>query len=199
MKRCPALFAIAVLLLAAGCGSTPTRFYALTPLPAEGRSNPGTGQVLALGVGPVELPKSLDRPQIVTRRGQNEFDLGEFDQWAEPLQDNITEVLAENLAGLVPARPVAVYPWDKSKEIDYQVVVKVLRFDRSQGGDAVLKARWSIKSPTNEYELLTRETTYTKRPAGAEYTATVEAMNSVLGEFSRDIAAAVRKLRAGSP
>jgi uncharacterized lipoprotein YmbA len=199
MKRCPALFAIAVLLLTAGCGSTPTRFYTLTPVSAERPSHPAAGHDLTLGVGPVELPKSLDRPQIVTRRGQNEFDLGEFDQWAEPLQENVTQVLAENLSVLVPAQRVAVYPWDRSKEIDYQVLVKVLRFDRSAGGDAVFKARWSLKSPTNENELLARETSYAKRPAGEDYKATVEAMNFVLGEFSRDVAAAVRGLRNESP
>lgn len=199
MKRRTALFSLALLLLAAGCGSTPTRFYALSPLSDGGPARTAPGTELTLGLGPVEIPKSLDRPQIVTRRDQNEFDLGEFDHWAEPLEDNVTAVLAENLAVLLPAQRVVVYPWDRSKDIDYQVVVKVLRFDRSIGGDAVLQVRWSLKSPTNENELLARETRHAKRPAGEDYQATVAAMNQVLNDFSRDVAAAVRGLRGGSP
>lgn len=197
MKRIPALAFIALLVLAAGCGSPPTKFYTLAPISGLPKASTAVGEDLTLGVGPVELPKSLDRPQIVTRRGQNEFDLGEFDQWAEPLHENVTQVLAENLAVLLPAKRVAVYPWDRAVEIDYQVVVKMLRFDRSQGGDAVLKARWSLKSPTNENELLAKETSYAKRPAGDDYKSTVEAMNAVLAEFSRDVANAVKGLGNG--
>jgi len=77
------------------------------------------------------------------------------------------------------------------------VVVKVLRFDRSQGGDAVLKARWTLKSPTNDKELLARETRYTRRPAGEDYQATVESMNLLLADFSRDVAAALRGIKGG--
>ena len=199
MKRCLALLLTLSLLLAAGCGSTPTRFYALTPLSASGPSTPASGTDVSLGVGPVEIPKALDRPQIVTRRGRNEFHLAEFDQWAEPLEDNVTQVLAENLSVLLPASRVTVYPWDRSTDIDYQVVVKVLRFDRSAGGDAVLKARWSITGPTPENARLTGEFSHNKRPAGDEYRATVEAMNQLLGEFSREVAAAIRGLRGKSP
>jgi len=199
MKRCLALLLVAVLLAAAGCGSTPTRFYTLVPLSQAGPSNAFTSQNITVGVGPVEFPEALDRPQIMTRRGQNEFDLSEFDQWAEPLQDNFTEVLAENLSILLPAKRVVVYPWDRPTEIDYQVVVKVLRFDRSVGGDAVLRVRWSIKSPSNGNELLARETSYARRPTGEGYKATVEAMNSVLDEFSRNVAMAIQGLKRNSP
>ena len=196
MTRAPALMAFGLALALAGCGSTPpTRFYGLTPVTTSGGAR--TAGTLVLGIGPVELPKTLDRPQIVTRSGQNEFLLGELDQWAEPLADNITAVLSENLAVLVPARRVTTYPWDRSAEIDYQLTAKVLRFDRSVGGDAVLKLRWSLKSPTNENELLARETSYSKKPAGDDYKATVEAMNFLLGQFSRDAATAVRGLREG--
>ena len=180
--RSPIVLCLALLLLA-GCGSTPpTKFYGLAPVsaPKAARNAAAEGQ-LVLGIGPVELPKTLDRPQIVTRRGQNEFYLAEFDHWAEPLEDNVPQVLSENLAVLVPAKRTVIYPWDRSAEVDYQVVVKVLRFDRSQGGDAVLKVRWGLKSPTNENELLARDTSYAKRPAGEDTKATVEAMNFVLG------------------
>ncbi len=194
MKRNLLILVPAVLLSIAGCSSSPpTRFYTLTPLSTSKGTATGTG--LAMGLGPVDLPKSMDRPQIVTRTGENELKLGDFDRWAEPIQDNFTQVLAENLSILPPSPKVLLYPWSRSAEIDYQVSVRVIRFDRAQGGDAVLKVRWSILSPTNENELLARESSYAKHPAGEDYKATVEAMNQALNDFSRDVSAAVAGLR----
>ncbi|SMF93556.1 hypothetical protein SAMN02949497_0843 [Methylomagnum ishizawai] len=199
MRRSFLILAYAVLLSAAGCGSTPpTRFYTLAPLQASGAKAEAAGLGLALGLGPVELPKSMDRPQIVTRSGANELQLAEFDRWAEPVQDNVVQVLAENLSLLLPGQKVVIYPWNRSQEIDYQVAVRVVRYDRADSGDVVLKARWSVSSPTNDNELLAREASYTAHPAGPDYRATVEAMNHALNDLSRDVAAAVKGLR-GAP
>jgi uncharacterized protein len=194
MKRRSTLLPIVVLLLATACGSAPTQFYTLTPMTGRAAASASAGP--SVGVGPVELPKALNRPQIMTRKGQNEFALAELDQWAEPLDENFTQVLAENIATLPPTQRMTVYPWDRSKEIDYQVVVKVLRFDRNQGGDAVLKVRWALKSPSNNHELLARETSYTERPAGEDYKTTGESMNRLLADFSRDVAAALRGIKS---
>lgn len=181
------------LLLMAGCSSPPTRFYVLSPL-ALGA--PATGREPAVGVGPVELPDYLDRPQIVTRSGQHELTLAEFDTWAEPLKGNATRVLAENLAMLLPSRKIATYPWKRSTPVDFQVTVKVTRFDRSEGGDAVLSARWSILSGDGDRELFSRESRYAEPPAGNGYGDTVAAMNRALAQFSRDVADAI-KAKAG--
>ena len=72
----------------------------------------------------------------------------------------------------------------------------MLRFDRNKGGDAVLKARWALKSPSNDHELLARETRYTRRPAGEDYKATAESMSRLLADFSRDVAAALRGIKS---
>ena len=197
MKQSLSILLAAALLSLAGCGSEPTRFYSLAPMSAPASKGSAAGTGLVIGLGPVELPKSMDRPQIVTRSSENELKLGEFDRWAEPIEDNVTQVLAENLAILPPGPKVRVYPWSRSTEIDYQVVVKVTRFDRWAGGDAVLKARWSVLSPANENELISRESSYARHPAGPDYKATVEAMNQALNDLSRDVAAALQGLRGG--
>lgn len=198
MKAYRAVLLGTALLLAAGCGSAPTRFYALTPLSAAARPvAPVGGEPLQLGLGPVELPKALDRPEIVLRQGPNEFSLGELDHWAEPLSDNFVQVLAENLAVLLPLRRVLIFPWEKTAEVDYQLLVKVIRFDRTAGGDAVLETRWSLRAPGSETELLARTTHQTVRPADDGYPATVAALNRLIGDFSREVAGQIRRLRAG--
>lgn len=190
MKR--RLSALALSAALAGCGaSQPTRFYSLTPLASSTPAIAAEGAGLAIGLGPVELPKALDRPQIITRAGANELKLSEFDRWAEPVEDNAVQVLQENLSVLLPGYKLLAYPWNRSAEVDCQAVVRVLRFDRADGGDAVLKVRWTIQNPASESELLNRESSYPRHPSGPDVQATVEAMNRALEDFSRDLAKAL--------
>jgi hypothetical protein len=101
------------LMLLAACAtgtSAPSRFYVLAPLEApeaEPQLAPGE-RCLAIGIGPVEIPAYLDRPQIVTRLSNNELNLAEFDKWAEPLRDNLIRVLAENISSLLCTEPITI-------------------------------------------------------------------------------------------
>lgn len=188
-----ALICLALGGLPAGCSSAPTRFYVLTPIAiSAGQPSAGSGQGLSVGVGPVELPDYLDRPQIVTRLDQNQFKLADFDSWSEPLKDNFTQVLAENLSVLLSTERVFVYPWRRENRVNYQVIVKVIRFDRAVDGDSVLTARWRILGADNRDELRVQTATYTAPAAGPDYPATVAAMNQTLTALSRDIAGALK-------
>jgi uncharacterized lipoprotein YmbA len=155
---------------------------------------------VAIGVGPVSLPPYLDRPEIVTRSGGNELHLSEFDRWAEPLQQNFTRVLAQNLSNLIPTDRTAVFPWERSVPITYQVLVEVTRFEGNADGNSSLMARWSIFGVDKKKELLMRQSTFTT-PTGApqDYKATVSAMSQSLADLSREIAAAIQTLPQQTP
>jgi len=194
-----ALIFLAAGWLLAGCSSAPTRFYVLTPVPiSPGQPVAGAGQGPGVGVGPVELPDYTDRPQIVTRLDQNQFKLADFDNWSEPLKDNFTQVLAENLSILIPTERIFVFPWKRENRVNYQVTVKVIRFDRAVDGDSVLTARWRILGTDDREELRVQTATYTAPAGGPDYPATVAAMNQTLTALSRDIAAMLKGL-ARSP
>jgi uncharacterized lipoprotein YmbA len=187
--------AIGVILLSvAGCASAPSRFYVLSPAAESMQTATGPGREIAVGIGPVTLPEYLDRPQIVTRTSRNELRLAEFDRWAEPLRDNFTQVLRENLAALLPSQRVVAYPWKRATPIDYQITVTVTRFEWVAGGDSVLSVRWSLLAGDGRQEFLTRASTYDIHPAGEDYPAIVAAMNDALAAFSHDIVAALREL-----
>jgi len=180
-------------LLGAGClggGSAPTRFYVLAPgeippVPAAGTTS--------VGVGPVSVPGYLDRPQIVTRPAADKIDLGEFDQWGEPLRAGIPRVLAEDLARQMPSARISVFPWRSLESVRYQVVVDVTRLDGPAGGDLVLEARWHILDAAGK-EVALKTTRLTEPTGGAGYSATVSAMSRVLAALSRDIAQALAAL-----
>jgi len=187
IRRVALPFAVVSALLAGGClgGTAPTRFYVLGPV--DGPAVAGD-RALTLGIGPVSLAGYLDRPQIVTRPATDKIDLGEFDQWGEPLRDGISRVLAEDLSRQLPSARIAVFPWRGLDAVRYQVLVDVTRFDGPAGGDTALEARWRILDGVTGKEAAAKITRLTESPGGSGYPLTVSAMSRALNALSRDIA-----------
>jgi uncharacterized protein len=176
------------------CASTPSRFYILNTLSAS-ETIPGmaAAQGPVIGVGPITVPKYLDRPQIITRSGRNQLALGEFDRWAEPLQDNVLRVLGENLAFLIPTDQVLLHARPQSATLDYQVTVDMLHFDGWLGGESTLLAHWSILDRA-ELPLLSQRASLNVLVGGGDYEATVAALSELLARLSGDIAVAIQRL-----
>jgi uncharacterized lipoprotein YmbA len=208
----PWLVAVAVSISVAGCAVTDTtRYYALgqvatgkrdgatSPSSPADPSSSGAGQggagTVAIGVGPVSLPGYLDRIQIVTRTGDDRVDLSPFYRWAEPLDEGIGRVLAEEIGARVPTDRIVAYPWRGGigRAIQYQVVVAVLRFDGHQGGDVVLDALWRILARDGA-ELAFRRSTLTEAVAGPGYGPVVDAMTQALLSLGREVAAEIRAM-----
>ena len=111
-----------------------TKYYMLSPSPAAPADSAHTAvSGPSVAVGPVVIPRYLERAQIVTRGTNDEVEISEYRRWAEPLESGIAEVLADNLAAQVGSQRVAVFPWRgaTARALDYRVVVVVLRFDGS--------------------------------------------------------------------
>jgi uncharacterized protein len=187
------LIALLTGLLVAGClggGTVSTRFYVLAP--AETPAMPAAG-ALSVGVGPVSVPGYLDRPQIVTRPAADRIELGEFDQWGEPLGAGVSRVLAEDLARQMPSARVASFPWRSMLSVKYQVVVDLTRLDGPAGGDLALEARWRILDGGGK-EVALKTTRLVEPTGGPGYSASVSAMSRALAALSRDIAQALAAL-----
>jgi uncharacterized lipoprotein YmbA len=181
----------ALALAGAGClGRSPTtRVYTLAPLAPAAPAAAATGPVI--GLGPVTLPGYLDRPQIVTRRSADELALGEFDRWAEPLEQAVPRILGEDLAALLGTERLAAHPWARTRGVTHQIAVEVLRFDGPLGGPVTLDARWRVLDPAGR-ELLVRRSTLREPAGGGDHAALVAAMSRALGALSRELADAVR-------
>lgn len=180
-------------LLAAGCmGNTrPDQFYMLAPLSAA-ELRPGASSRLVVGVGPVRFPDYLARPQIVTSTGPNQFKLDEFERWTEPLKDNFTRVLAENLSVLLHSDRVLLFPFPRLITPDYQVAVEVAKFHVTSEGKSLLQAQWMVMEG-DTVRLLKRSDL--SLPADTRsYAAMVFAQSETLAAFSREISSAVQNL-----
>jgi len=195
-RRLQITSAYCFLLLLSGCSSPEPHYYVLADSAAAAPRTAFVETDVSVGVGPVDLPEYLDLPQIVTRSGRNELQLAEFDRWAGPLKDNVTQVLAENLRTQLPGNRVAIYPWKRAAGIDYQVTANIIRFDRSVDGDSVLDAHWVILDGEGK-QLAAYDAHYAEPPAGSGYRATVAAMNRTLERFGNDVAGAIGAIRKG--
>lgn len=147
----PLLLVSTVWLLAgAGClnlGSTaapPTRFYVLS-LP-EGSSPAEVSDRfdgVTVGLAPPVLPQYLDSRRMAVRTGANSIDYSEFHRWGEELDDGIARVLAQALQERTAAR-VLTAPYAAPASVDYEIVLRLQRFEAREDGSVYLQASWDI-------------------------------------------------------
>ncbi|HFQ80127.1 MAG TPA: membrane integrity-associated transporter subunit PqiC [Desulfobacterales bacterium] len=186
----------ALLMGLSGCATTQdTRFYLLSSLPQIPAGSQVKRTKLTLGIGPINIPEYLDRPQIVTRSSRNALRLAEFHNWAEQLKSNIVQVVAENLSILLTTDQVKLYPWPLPGSIDYQVVINVIQFERNPAGNAVLLAHWSILNGRKQPVLTGRTAHITVRPQGRDYKSLAGALSEALADLSREIAGSIKSIK----
>jgi uncharacterized lipoprotein YmbA len=178
-----------------GCaGNQPTSFYTLSAT-AEPQPAPSSGEGLVIGLGPVTLPQYLDRPNIVTRAGANQMRLGDFQQWAEPLEPLLNRVIAEDLSAL-GAKDVIPFPQRGDIPLDRVVEVDISRFDANETGEIKLDARWRIYRGNGSTLVTSGRSLVTEQGAAVpDYDAIVAAMSRALGHLSAEIAAATNVQR----
>lgn len=197
MKKTALIITGLALSIMWGCASTaPSIFYQLHALENTGQQGAAAGR-LVLGVGPVELPEYLNRPQIARRLNANKLDFSEFSRWAEPLDRAVLRVLAENLWVLLGAPQIELYPWRPSLPVDYRVRVRIARFDGAVGKAAELRAFWSIYGRDGGPALVSRTAVIAEPCEGRGMERLVRAHNRALEQLSRDIAAELRRLAPG--
>jgi uncharacterized lipoprotein YmbA len=189
-------------LLLTGCGSSSPKvaFYTLNPLTAmqAEEKTPATDQKLSIGVGPVEIPQMLDRPQIVTRSGPNKLNVDEFNRWAGRLDESFAGVLAENISLLLGTDQVAVYPWQTDFKPRYRIALKIRYFEGQWGKDVILEAIWSVSSQQSQQSHTQRKSVINE-PLSPEpdYEALVAAHSRAIAQLSREIIKEIQNLQSG--
>jgi uncharacterized lipoprotein YmbA len=185
-----------MLVLAAGCFTAhpdPTRFYVLTPMPGgEGIAPVSAPAPVVLGLGPITLPRYLERAELIHRVGPNEVQPARFDRWAEPLDRQIARTLAEDLTMLGVVSRVMHHPWYRTRDQDVVLELDVFRFERDAAHHAVLDARWRLRCPGGGEVLRVEDAALVDSAVALDAAATAEALSRQVGELSRQIAAALQ-------
>lgn len=185
--------ALLLLWAVAACVGTtaPSRFYSLQPM---GEPVAKTGKAsYSVGIGDVEIPAYLDRPQIVTVKGNGpEQEVSELNRWSEPLEYALQRVIADDIGRYLPQADVK--PRNNLQEkFTYLVMIEIGRFDGNPGGETVLEAWWSIYNQNRT--LLKRERAVIREPAAKGYDGLVMAQSRLAADLAEQIAAAIKKSR----
>jgi uncharacterized lipoprotein YmbA len=195
------LLVLFIAVLLAGCGGSPTplEFYTLNSLSGMSQNAipANAAQNIAIGIGPVKIPKILDRPQIVTRTGPNTIKVDEFHRWAGPLGTEIAQVLAENISLLLATDQVAVYPWDVDFKPDYRIALDIRYFEGQLGENVFLDVVWRVSGRESQKILATIASVINEPLSVPDYETLVAAKSQALAQLSREIAQEIRKLQAG--
>ncbi len=190
--------------LAACAGTPPSRFYTVNPMVSMMAEKPSASaaKLLAVSIAPVEIPDFLERPQIVTRNGQNVLILAEYDRWAGSLAENISAVLAENLAQFLGTDRVFVFPRMQAAKPDYSVVTRILRLDCVPGNQVLLKVQWTLVAGAERKDVATHVSTFSEKLADSRYETMVTAISRTLEQLSREISREIidrQKVAAENP
>jgi len=195
----------AVLLVGlSGCGdSKPARFYVLSPVQIEQTATPPQipargARGRSIGVGPVDIPKYLDRAPLVVFSTDNQLELNEFDRWGEPLADSFARATAGNLERITGASRVELYPFLAGGRAnpDYQVVIEVLQFRLGRDGRIDLQANWSIFGGEARRNLASGSTRVQRSVTPGDMNKAVNTMSSAVAMLSQEVAAALDSLPA---
>ena len=184
-----------VMVTVAGCGtSSPSHFYTLD---ATATSEGAADTAISVVVGPVSLPASVDRPQFVIQLAPNQVSIDEFHRWAAPLDDNIVQVIAGNLAVLLGTSQVA-----RAQYVDftptYRVTIDIQRFESIPEKTALIDALWSVRKTTGG-QTQSGHTLAREPVQGKDYDSLAAAHSRALLQLSRDIAAAIQAEQSKKP
>lgn len=161
----PTLVVAVVLALTTGClnlepRTNPTEYFILG---GEWEEAVETGRErlgLSVGLRQIQLAAYLETPRIVVRQGPHEIRFSEYNRWGEDLNRGINRTVAGYLAAHPAVGRVDVVPWPRSAGHDYNVQLRVLRFEglaaksppeaeEQREGQVHVLATWEIVDATD--------------------------------------------------
>ncbi len=186
MNSLPAFLTMAVCsLLLTGClspsASPEVQYYRLQPADPAPESIGSFDEPLV--VGPVELSPYLQRPQLARHDAPNRVAYAEYHRWAEPLDWNLSVVVAGELSSLLETDRIRAYsprsPGDPARQA---LALRLHTFEIGADGAAAMRA--AVFFPDGAvWDFSGREPV-----SGEGVEADVAALNRLVLRFSRELA-----------
>ncbi len=181
-----ALFLPSVLV---ACSShQPSSFYQLKAIETSNiRQTLSPNQEITILLTKIKFPEYLDRPQMVIRDNDIKLQLSEYHRWAEPLKNEFSRVLIENLnKQLVPGNAVQ-YADLNGVEPSLSLSVEVLQLDVNTDNQAILIVKWAywLENSTKNINRLTSK--YKVAFSNTGYQAKVKAQSQAIALFSTEL------------
>ena len=186
---------LASALLLGGCAASPqVRYFTLQGPVAEAcvamLSDPATA-ARSVQLARLTVPDAVDRPQLVSRSGDNTLNVNEYARWAEPLKSAMAGALAVDLSQALGCAPVLLRSSDQD-DTAWSLNVEVRRFEAGAGPVVVLDAWWTLRGHAKG-QVFSRRSVLQEPVAGTTLEAMVAAQYRAVGSLARDIARQVKE------
>ena len=172
-----------------------TEFYVLRS-PASVARIPASvgGRPVEIRVGPGNIPEYLNATPIAVEDGANRLRYLDRHHWAEPLSKAIGRTLAGDLAARLDPARVTVYPDPVTGTSNLEIRYTITRFEGRLNGPVTLEVSWQVFQMPAAAVLAEHRSVYvisstTGRQEVGDY---VERMVEAIGQWSRDVAEAIR-------
>lgn len=185
---------IALPLLAAACGRTPTQVFSLSASEDRAPRPAPAGRAPLVHVDRATVAEYFDRTQMVTRIGAYRVSVHEFAVWSEPVADLISNALVDDLARRFGDDRVLRTPRGRGGAGDVRVELDVLRFDVDEAGTATLDVRWGVV-PAEGQAVQRRERILATATDPQDAASRVVALRATLTALSGTIADAIASPR----
>jgi len=169
------------------CSRSPEpNFFVLNPIKLLAHSN--SGQLLRIGIDPLDTPPYIQKPQLALRLANHQVDYDEYNRWAEQIDKNIARVIEANLRSLLSNTIVETSPWPSGFRPNYRLQINIVRFEAKSQGYSVLEASYQLVDRSGE-KIFTKQTvSYKKRLTNLSPQSIVASMKANLTAFCRHIA-----------
>ena len=189
---------VVVLIIVSACGGKALQisYYSLAPISSLEQPAEAVGSLpdLRIGVGPITLPETMKRTQIVSREGEHRFTYSEAHRWTGDIENDISRVIGENIRTLLGTELVSAFPWASVLDPTYRVLIDIQQFDGARGKNVVLAVRWGITSVKSQ-DILAIERSFIKEPTENKgYDDLVRAQSKALAILSREISETIMGL-----
>ena len=181
-----------LLALLAACGGSGANYYRLDATAAATTGSAASS--LSVAVGPVSLPRYLDRPEIVFATGPNEFQVPGDALWLGSLDDNISRTVAADLSRILGS-PNVRKSSGPSFNPRYRVALDIRRFYGISGQDAILDLSWQIQDGASGQVLSRHGAVFREPIIGDGYGPLVAAESRLLRQCAAEIARSLRSSR----
>ena len=140
----------------------------------------------------LSLPEAVDRPQLVSRSGENTLNVHEYARWAEPLKSAFAVVLAAEMRAALGGAPVVVRAAG-IEDTAWRLGIDVQRFDAQPGQAVVLEAVWTLRGRADGKSggTISRASVVREALAGGSLEAMVAAQSRATARLAQEIAGVV--------
>jgi uncharacterized lipoprotein YmbA len=178
---------LGVTAAVARCGSADPNFYSVAAVPGSPRG----GGPKVISVRQVNVPRYVDRQQIVKSSENFRLAVSANDWWGEPLQSMLTRVLVEELSQRLPGSMVFGENGAFSPASTATVGLNILRIDEDASGRVVLLAQAAVLRERKD--TMTRDFNLSAPVNGTDTTAFVSAVSTAFGQVADGLADMLRR------